>query len=108
MAAFGLAQRRRRESGGRHRERVAVPDANSAESALVIVGGWSTLSVKLWIASGATPLAAVIMSVRAAGARVWRTGEGRRAVAVVHERHPHRAMHRSRSAPMSATQWSSP
>ncbi len=34
----------------------------TVESALVIAGAWSTVSVKLWVASGLTPLVAVIVS----------------------------------------------
>ena len=40
-----------------------VPVANVVLSALVIAGAWLTVSVKLWLASGTTPLAAVIESV---------------------------------------------
>ena len=39
-----------------------VPVANVVLSALVIAGAWSTVSVKLWLAAGATPLAAAIRS----------------------------------------------
>ena len=39
-----------------------VPDVNVGVPALVIAGAWSTVSVKLWLASGVTPLAAVIES----------------------------------------------
>ena len=40
-----------------------VPVVNVVLSALVIAGAWSaTVSVKLWVASGSTPLAAVIVS----------------------------------------------
>ncbi len=41
-----------------------VPTVNVVVAALVIVGAWAgaTVSVKLWVASGATPLAAVIVS----------------------------------------------
>ena len=41
----------------------AVPTVNVVLSALVMAGAWSTVSVKLWVASGATPLAAVMVSV---------------------------------------------
>ena len=44
--------------------------------------------MKVWVASGAMPLAAVIVSVvGAAGARVRRARESGGPVAVVHERH---------------------
>ena len=39
-----------------------VPTVKVALSALVIAGAWSTVSVKLWVASGSTPLAAVMVS----------------------------------------------
>ena len=42
-----------------------VPDApvvNVVLLALVIAGAWPTVSVKLWVALGGTPLAAVIVS----------------------------------------------
>ena len=39
-----------------------VPDVNVVLPALVIAGAWLTVSVKLWMASGTTPLAAVIES----------------------------------------------
>ena len=41
-----------------------VPSANVVLSALVIAGAWAaaTSSVKLWVALGDTPLAAVIVS----------------------------------------------
>ena len=39
-----------------------VPVVNVVASALVIAGAWSTVSVKLWVASGSTVLAAVIVS----------------------------------------------
>ena len=58
----GLAQGRDREPGGRHGERARAPAANVVLPALVIAGAWSTVSVKLWMASGTTPLAAVIES----------------------------------------------
>ena len=43
----------------------AVPRVNVVASALVIVGALAaaTVSVKVWVASGAVPLAAVIVSV---------------------------------------------
>jgi hypothetical protein len=37
----------------------AVPTVNVALLALVIAGGWSMVSVKLWLACGATPFDAV-------------------------------------------------
>ena len=40
----------------------AVPTVKVVLSALVIAGAWSTVRVKLWVASGITPLAAVIVS----------------------------------------------
>ena len=39
-----------------------VAVVNVVLSALVIAGAWSTVRVKLWVASGSTPLAAVIVS----------------------------------------------
>ena len=36
---------------------------NVVLSALVIAGAWSTVSVKLWVASVPTPLVAVMVSV---------------------------------------------
>ena len=77
----------------------AVPTVNVVLSALVIVGALAaaTVSVKVWVASGATPLAAVIVSVvDAAGARVRRARERGGAVAVVHERHARGQSRRSR------------
>ncbi len=40
----------------------AMPTANVVLLALVIAGAWSTVRVKVWVASGVTPLAAVIVS----------------------------------------------
>ena len=37
-----------------------VPTVKVADARLVILGGWLTLSVKLWEAEGFTPLLAVI------------------------------------------------
>ena len=60
----------------------AVPSVNVVASALVIVGALAaaTVSVKVWVASGAVPLAAVIVSVVGAGGagvrrarREWRS-----------------------------------
>ena len=42
----------------------SVPVVNVVLSALVIAGAWSTVSVKLWVASGSTPLAAVMVSAK--------------------------------------------
>ena len=41
----------------------ALPTVNVVLSALVIAGAWSTVSVKVCVASGPTPLAAVMCSV---------------------------------------------
>ena len=39
----------------------AVPTAKVLALALVMAGAWSTVRVKLWVASGDTPLAAVMV-----------------------------------------------
>ena len=40
----------------------ATPTVNAVAFALVIAGGWFTVSVKLWVASGAIPLLAVMVN----------------------------------------------
>ena len=40
---------------------LAMKMANAVLAGLVIAGAWSTVSVKLWVASGSTPLAAVMV-----------------------------------------------
>ena len=60
----GLGQRGRR-SGSRvrgHREVPAEPTVNVVWLALVIAGGSVTVSVKVWVAFGGTPLLAVKVS----------------------------------------------
>ena len=58
-----LAQSGGREAGGGDRERARRARGEGGVSALVIAGAWSTVRVKLWVASGTTPLAAVMVSV---------------------------------------------
>ena len=65
-----------------------APAVNVVLSALVMAGAWSTVSVKVCVAS--VPHAVVggdRERVGAAGARVGRAGQGGGAVAVVHESH---------------------
>ncbi len=68
----------------------AMPTVKVVLAALVIAGrAWSTVSVKIWVASGVTPLLAVMVKgSSAAGAGRGRAGQGGRAVAVVGEGHP--------------------
>ena len=40
----------------------ATPTAKAVDAALVIAGAWSTVNVKVWVASGATPLTAMIVN----------------------------------------------
>ena len=42
-------------------KREGVPVVNVAEAGLVMTGAWSTVRVKDWVASGSTPLAAVMV-----------------------------------------------
>ena len=41
----------------------ATPTTKVAFAALVMTGGWMTLSVKLWVASGTTPFVAVMVKL---------------------------------------------
>ena len=68
-----------------------VPVVNVVLSAMVIAGAWSTVSVKLWVASERNAVGGGDHEcVRAESIHVRSTGEGRLAVAVVNERHAHR------------------
>ena len=51
------------EAGGGDRERPRLPTVKVVSLSLVIAGAWSTVRVKVWVASGSTPLAAVMVSV---------------------------------------------
>ena len=109
-SASGLSQRRDRYAGGRHHEIVQRASANVVLSALVIAGAWAaaTSSVKLWVALGDTPLAAVIVNARRQAypplecRRAWRC----------RSHCPRRlrlwAAFRSRSRPASVSRWSLP
>ena len=62
-SAPDLAQRRRREARRRHREAARRAHRERRAVALVIAGAWLTVSVKLCVASGLTPLLAVNVRV---------------------------------------------
>ena len=73
----------------------AVPTVKVVWSALVMVGAWLTVSVNAWVASGATPLLAVMVIGKVPPA-VGVPAEGRGAVTVVGEGHARPAACRSR------------
>ena len=85
-----------------------MPTVNVVVSALVMAGAWSTVSVKVWVASGADAVGGGDgQRVGAAGAGGRRAGEGGGAVAVVHEGDPAGSAPGLAQCRRSGTRWSS-